>query len=1528
MITFDPIMDSQGLFMHKKPLNTNKKTGSTPVYYWDIIFGDEALLETYKDTINKVKNGNLKSADFDLKVHPTLKIYSIKSNRADRLFFTEGIVDGKRALILMEVLKFHNLRKAKSFQVGFVQRSKRKAEATRIEDELIFIDPDDEEANALQLLIEGINDDTPKPVVQYIDNFLVLNDVQNESLKMRTPLLLNGGPGGGKSLVGKECLLRYSNAFKDKRFLYLTSEAPLAESMKKILATDGIDEDRVKCSTYQQEILDNTDCKRLIEAVERLDWLNKYIKILTNLESSRASSSKGATLPSLPKNADILLKEFYIISGCSTFAEYESIGQKNSQFSKEEKSLIWSCYVSYQSYLKKEGYTDVLFSSLKWNTKYYGVFSDESQDLIPNQLNQVLSLADNKNIIFSSDTTQTTTDQKSVDSFLLKLVDNNQISLDVNHRNPPMVQAFDNIILSLGYNLAGGARDKRVPLPKRLQKDLSQMPVSVFWISEADALTLDSVGEKSVDLVVVTLPQFLNEAKAKYKSQLVVTIAQIKGHQAKYILMYKVFDALNFGTILNDDAKEHAINLTIDDETTHLSKRKELPQYYYNYIANLHVAISRALEYLYVYEDAKSIHRIKYLLDLINSQIKLLENTKPYIPEQVVSDEAEWEKTKTKLAIVNPSDKETTNPVSDSTKNTKNTKNKKNKATKVVNNPHLEISYIDTLCNLIEAKTDSIEAESLLKKLDNDKQRQQVINKPSTNSMTPFMIAAKQSNYKLIEYMLSCFPDQNDTIVLLATQDSDKKDALYHAACNRNYELFDKLLSCVNSIDDKVRLLNKIRDDGDSLLMYSVRNNCIEIFKRITPHFTKKQVSEHFFYDAELMQLIEFTNPTTQWNAPLLAIEMKNSEFLTSMLNILSEKNRDILIRKKDSKGNNLLSMSVLKNSGSLVSTLLSNSTPASIVDLIKSSSIDKCNIMGYIVSHSYDEILELIISKLESDQKSLLDALMHTNKNDGISCLRAAVIANNISAVKKILNALKDPNDQKTLVLQKDAKGLNNYNACDKDDIRTLLKPYSETNTLFRLQTRNFKEYILEDCANIKQAFEKIQDKNQRFKKVTEVDDIYGMTWLMHAAGRGDVDLINYLFSFYPGKKGAYTKKLYISMLDKNGMNALDIAIRHNQPLAMNAILENLPEKEDKLSLICRSINCDFSALMHAVWVGNLNIIKYTLDYCKDKNIYTGSLFIRTPKSHGCTILEHATSAQQMDVVTYLVDYLLHSDNKNSIFPELINGMSDSQLIGFNNSLEPSLRIKIIKAIFGNVMIIRRLVLANCKIELAYLLNILPDDGTRKELLLLKNAKDKGMGPLITAVQKNNLEMVEIILKSLLKEKNKKSVVNNQCDTGDNAYRIAVALGYDKIVAALKPYYNDVEKSVIQNITEFGLFKDRNLAVLSEEEIRTYLNKIVLKLTSWEFISINSVSHRVNDEKQAGNYLDILNKDKIGTFTLVVHTNQDAPKYCYCEIVCNKLNIKQILYQFYQHDKTVFSNNQNVSYIEEVINNSMISNI
>lgn len=1525
--------------MKNKNDNKMKKSGSTPLYYWDIISGNENLLETYKVTIDKIRNGNLKSADFDLKVHAKLKIYSVKSNKADRLFFTDGIVAGKRALILLEVLKFHHYRKAKSFQIPFVEKSKRQAEATTIVDEEnVFIDVEDAELNELQQLIEDINDDDPQPVVQYINDFLVLNDIQKESLSMRTPLLLNGVPGGGKTLIGKEYLQKYSAKFKNKRFLYLTNQSTLAERVGKILAADNISEERVKCSTYTQEIIDNTDCKQLISEEERLEWLKKYIKTQSILDSNRASSSKSTPLPSLPNDTNTLLKEFFIISGCLNMDDYDCIGQKDSQFSKQEKQLIWDCFTDYKSFLEKEKRTDVNFSSHKWKTKYFGIFVDESQDLIPNQLKQLMSLAYNQNIVFSSDTTQTTTEQKSVNYFLLKLVNNNQINLDTNYRNPPMVKAFDNIILGIGYNLIGGARDKEMPLPKPLDQNVAEMPVTVYWINENDALTLDNLNYQSVDFVVVTLPKYLEEAKAKFKTKLVVTIAQVKGHQADYLVMYKVFDALDTGTILNDDARTRSINVTIDDEKAHLSKSREVPQYYYNFIANLHVAISRTLRILYVYEDKNTIYRIKYLLDLIDSKINLLQNTAPFIPNLPVSDDSKWVDTKVKLSINTNPPEETTLNISNKKRNKKRTK-KRNTS---IQNAHLEVAYIDNLCDLIKKTAAPSGAESLLKKLDNEQKRQEAINTKSTSSMTPFMVAAQSGRYSLLLYMLSCFPVENDKITLLTTEDSSKMNALDHAVWNNHSIVFQRLLGLVDSIDDKVKLLNKIMGNGDSPLMYAAQKDYIGIFQAMLVYFIKNEADKNeadktVFCDQQLMQLIEFNSPSKQWNAPFLAVEHKNSAFLASMLNVLSQENCLNLIRREDTEGCNLLSLSVLKNDLKLVSTVLTYTSPTSILDLVKSSSIDKWYIMRYIAFHAHNEILQFIINSLDCDQKNLLDVLMYTNKEDmGVSCLISAVLANNIKAVEMILNSLKDHKDKESLVLQKTINGLTAYSACSpitQVEIYKFLEPYFEkspaSTQLFTLPIPNFEEYTLLDCKRIKEYIKAIADRDLRAKKARQITPGNKMSWLMHAAGSGNVDFINYIFTFYQGKNTEAElciKYLYVLHTDKNGMTAVDFAIRHNQSIALIAILDHIAEKHDKLRIVNRRIGDQMSALMFAARTGNLDIIKETLDYFDNKKISTESILISTGKPYAYTILEHAISARQADVVMYLVRYILHHSNKNKLFPSIINKMDLNMLKDFLDPLEPQWQLEITNVIFGDIMIIRYIILADYQDRLHYLLSLIPDEANRIELLLTKNINDKGMNALITAVQKNNVKMVALILNALSEDSNKRTLVNQPCITGANAYNIAVALAYNDIQALLKPYYQVKLSTKATSLNKVGLFKNENPSFLNTEEILSYLNKIEFQLQKWTFFSTTEVRHLVNDKQLALKYLDILNNDGVGRFDIEEYSENDLLIYCY--IVCKKLDIEQILYQFYQHDYKLRSNNKNGSHTESNTYSASMRNI
>lgn len=91
----------------------------TKICYWDGIVGAEALIKKHLPTFQKLQHGQYKEADLDLKKLACHRVYSVRTNDADRLLFTTVIgLNSKPYLLLLGEVENHRYDKSPFLQAG------------------------------------------------------------------------------------------------------------------------------------------------------------------------------------------------------------------------------------------------------------------------------------------------------------------------------------------------------------------------------------------------------------------------------------------------------------------------------------------------------------------------------------------------------------------------------------------------------------------------------------------------------------------------------------------------------------------------------------------------------------------------------------------------------------------------------------------------------------------------------------------------------------------------------------------------------------------------------------------------------------------------------------------------------------------------------------------------------------------------------------------------------------------------------------------------------------------------------------------------------------------------------------------------------------------------------------------------------------------------------------------------------------------------------------------------------------------
>ncbi|KTC69425.1 hypothetical protein Lbir_2164 [Legionella birminghamensis] len=169
---------------------------------------------------------------------------------------------------------------------------------------------------------------------------------------------------------------------------------------------------------------------------------------------------------------------------------------------------------------------------------------DEAQDLSRLPLKEILHLAKEKRVCYLMDTHQSLFDNKSKRPYLLGLMGSNakHIELPHSYRCPANVVHFANRVIRLKNWLVGGRADKLeqaeiIPSPEQ-----EKIPGTVVWVDKEEEFERLKEAAKESDFAIITLPQYVEEARRKYGSALIFTPEQIKGLEYKKVLLYRMLD--------------------------------------------------------------------------------------------------------------------------------------------------------------------------------------------------------------------------------------------------------------------------------------------------------------------------------------------------------------------------------------------------------------------------------------------------------------------------------------------------------------------------------------------------------------------------------------------------------------------------------------------------------------------------------------------------------------------------------------------------------------------------------------------------------------------------------------------------------------------------------------------------------------------------------------------------------------------------------------------------------------------------
>jgi len=557
------------------------------------------VVAQFERVVERLRAGDFRAADVR-KLAPS-PYYRAKLNDADRLLFQVATYQGRKHVLLLEIIRNHAYEKSRFLGGAKVDEGK----LVPLPDPAAV--PDTE-----TLPLSYVN--PRRREFHVLDKILSFDEEQAEVFGLRPPFILIGTAGSGKTVLSLEKLKQLTGDI-----LYVTRSPFLVENSRNLYYTFGYENERqsldfLSFQEYLESIQVPAGRPATFHDFER--WFTRY--------------SFGVRI----KDAHRLFEEFCgVLTGANiekpflSREEYLELGIRRSIFSDEERPLVYDIFLKYLEFLDNSGLYDpnlAAHATLRLcRPRYDFVLVDEVQDLTNVQVCLILKslrtldrfalCGDSNQLVhpnfFSWANIKTMFYQQRADGLpeIMRV-------LNTNYRNSPQVTEMANRLL-LVKNARFGSIDRE---SNYLVRCNSERIGTVELLADHDKLKRELSAKTSRSTryaVIVIRGEDKAEARRHFQTPLLFSIQEAKGLEYENIILYnlvsgnpRAFDEIT------DGVTEDALSRELTYARAKDKSDKSLDAFKF-YINALYVAITRAVANLYIIEQNPS-HRLLALLGL------------------------------------------------------------------------------------------------------------------------------------------------------------------------------------------------------------------------------------------------------------------------------------------------------------------------------------------------------------------------------------------------------------------------------------------------------------------------------------------------------------------------------------------------------------------------------------------------------------------------------------------------------------------------------------------------------------------------------------------------------------------------------------------------------------------------------------------------------------------------------------------------------------------------------------------------
>lgn len=551
----------------------------------------------YDKVLRALAEGDFKTAD--VKKLPETGIFRAKLDATARLLFRFVRYAGEAYLLLLEVLPNHEYEKSRFLRGVEVNEDALAALA-------IAAEPAPDDAEPLRYL-----NPSHRPL-HYLDKFISFDDEQQSVLHLPEPLIIIGSAGSGKTALTLERLKLLKGAIA-----YFSLSPFLVENAQNLYYAQH----------YENERQD-------IEFLSFRDYLAS-LRIPAGKEIDfRAFEGFYRRFRSQTKvNEPYKLYEEFkgVITGAAVDRPYLSeedyigLGVRQSVFTTEQRPEVYAMFRHYLRFLETEHYFDTNLVSHEYlslsQPLYDHIIVDEVQDFTNIQLKLLLqSLKNPVGFVLCGDANQIVHPNFFSWSALKSMFYKSNLDTDIirilqtNYRNAARVTDLANRLLRI-KNLRFGSIDRE---STHLIHTLSEQEGEVEFLEDKPKTkeALNKSTQRSTRYAVLVMSnEDKAEARKYFSTPLIFSVQEAKGLEYENIILVNFISRNEkaFRVIAEDiDAAD------LEGELVYARNRdksnKELDTYKF-YINSLYVAITRAVQNLYIVETAVK-HPLLQLLGL------------------------------------------------------------------------------------------------------------------------------------------------------------------------------------------------------------------------------------------------------------------------------------------------------------------------------------------------------------------------------------------------------------------------------------------------------------------------------------------------------------------------------------------------------------------------------------------------------------------------------------------------------------------------------------------------------------------------------------------------------------------------------------------------------------------------------------------------------------------------------------------------------------------------------------------------